>query len=498
MATINPTPRSTTRGRPRVTSGALECSRCHRMANTLRVNWPQDQLCHSCFYTAMRTHGVCPNCGHDGVLPGRVDGNDTQPVCLTCAGIPGDFTCKTCGQEGELHRRGECARCALRDDLCRILLHHPADMAAMQALIDVLCAVDRPESILTWKRNIQVLELLGGIASGTTPLTHDGLTAAGSGRHIDHLRSLLQHHGLLPQRDEHLARFEFWLAAKLDAIDSPAVRAPVEQFATWHHLRRLRSESRPGQSSDGPKRSAKQEITETTKFLTWLEQTHRRTVADCTQQDVDEYLASGPTTRHLIRTFFIWAKKSKLNVAVQIGFRQAKTSPTITQDQRLAWLKELLTGDSESLPYRVAGVLLLLYAQPLTKIAALQTTAISQAENETRIALGKDPVPVPEPFASQLNYHRHNRPNLRTAVGAVGTPWLFTSNRPGRHIDPQAIMMRLRALGINLQGARNTALQTLVSEIPAPLVAEMLGYSDEVTQKHAAEAGRTWARYVTR
>jgi hypothetical protein len=36
------------------------------------------------------------------------------------------------------------------------------------------------------------------------------------------------------------------------------------------------------------------------------------------------------------------------------------------------------------------------------------------------------------------------------------------------------------------------------SEIPAPLVAEMLGYSDEVTQKHAAEAGRTWARYVTR
>ena len=59
-------------------------------------------------------------------------------------------------------------------------------------------------------------------------------------------------------------------------------------------------------------------------------------------------------------------------------------------------------------------------------------------------------------------------------------------------------MMRLRALGINLQGARNTALQTLVSEIPAPLVAEMLGYSDQVTQKHATEAGRTWARYVTR
>lgn len=73
-------------------------------------------------------------------------------------------------------------------------------------------------------------------------------------------------------------------------------------------------------------------------------------------------------------------KKSKINVAVQIGFRQAKTSPTITQDQRLAWLKDLLTGDSESLPYRVAGVLLLLCAQSLTKIAALQSTAYNDHE----------------------------------------------------------------------------------------------------------------------
>ena len=55
----------------------IECSRCHRRANKLRVYWPGDQLCHSCFYTAMRTHGICPNCGHDGVLPGRR--NHTDP-----------------------------------------------------------------------------------------------------------------------------------------------------------------------------------------------------------------------------------------------------------------------------------------------------------------------------------------------------------------------------------------------------------------------------------
>ena len=59
-------------------------------------------------------------------------------------------------------------------------------------------------------------------------------------------------------------------------------------------------------------------------------------------------------------------------------------------------------------------------------------------------------------------------------------------------------MQRLRALGMNLQCSPNTARQTLVSEIPAPLVAEMLGYSDQVTQKHANEAGITWAEHVQR
>jgi hypothetical protein len=60
-----------------------------------------------------------------------------------------------------------------------------------------------------------------------------------------------------------------------------------------------------------------------------------------------------------------------------------------------------------------------------------------------------------------------------------------------------AIMHRLRRLGVKLLGSRNTALQELVSEIHAPLVAEMIGYSDQVAQKHAAKVGNTWAVYAS-
>jgi hypothetical protein len=377
------------------------------------------------------------------------------------------------------------------------MVNDAADPDAMTTIVEILCSVDRPESILTWKRSPKVQALLTGLATGDIELSHDGLDTAGPRRQASHLRSLLEHHGLLPQRDEHLARFEAWLTTKLDAITEPAVRAPVEQFATWHHLRRLRRNSAPGQSSEGPKRSAKQEITETIKFLTWLHDTHHRTASTCTQEDVDEYLTSGPTTRHLIRTFFIWAKKSRINKAVQIGHRQAKISRTLTQEQRLAWIKELLTGDIESLPYRVAGTVLLLYAQPLVRIAALTRTAIVVTPHETRISLGAEPVPVPEPFAGMLIRHLHNRPNLRTGGGMIATPWLFPGYRPGKHLDAQSIMQRLRGLGINLLGARNSALGNLVAEVPPPLVAELLSYSYQVTQRHADLAAQPWSRYVT-
>ena len=115
-----------------------------------------------------------------------------------------------------------------------------------------------------------------------------------------------------------------------------------------------------------------------------------------------------------------------------------------------------------------------------------------------RISLEAEPVPVPEPFAGLLGHHLRNRPNLRTAGGSAGTPWLFPSSYPGKHVDSQSIMKRLRDLGVNLLGARNSAIQSLVAEVPAPLVvAELLGYSYQIAQRHAEIAAQPWSRYVT-
>ncbi|OXM59734.1 hypothetical protein [Amycolatopsis vastitatis] len=162
------------------------------------------------------------------------------------------------------------------------------------------------------------------------------------------------------------------------------------------------------------------------KFLVWLHETYQRTAATCTQQDVDEWLATGPTTRSAIRTFFVLAK-SRLNIQVTIQHRAAKTSPSLSQDQRLAWIHELLTGNSESLPYRVAGMLLLLYAQPLVKVVTFPTSIVDGSETGMSIKLGGHPTDVPEPFASLIREHLATRPNHvpapePTALGCSRAP----------------------------------------------------------------------------
>lgn len=487
-------PRSTVRGRPRATSTRDDpCARCGWNIPRLAASWPEGRLCNICYYDAVHTRGTCADCLQDRLLPG-LRAADGEPICSTCAEIPVDFHCERCDTEAARHRGRLCARCALRDDLHELLGGVP-DQSALRGLVDALCAVDRPESIIVWKRSPKVQELLRGLGDGTIPVSHEGLDSV-PGKQAEHLRALLRHHGLLPHRDPYLPRFENWIDAKLDGLPHE-VREPVQRFATWRHLRRIRAKAQAGADTRGPVHSAKQEITETVKFLVWLHGIYQRTAATCTQQDVDEWLAAGPTTRTAIRTFFVVAKKSRLNTAVTIQHRSAKTSPSLSQDQRLAWIHELLTGTSESLPYRVAGMLLLLYAQPLVKVAALQSTVIDDSDAGMSIMLGTHPTDVPEPFASLIREHLAARPNLRTGAGPH-SPWLFPSTLAGRHLLPNTVMDRLRGLGGNLLGSRNHAIGELVLECPPSLVADALGYSYQVAFLHADKAAEPWARYAGR
>lgn len=133
----------------------------------------------------------------------------------------------------------------------------------------------------------------------------------------------------------------------------------------------------------------------------------------------------------------------------------------------------------------------------MSRVAAMRIEQINVTGERLTLVLENEPAEVPPPFADLLLDLVANRPNLQT--GNAGTsPWLFPSTRPGQHLHPNTITIRLRAMGIELLGARNAALRELVQQVPPPIVASQLGYSPRIALRHASLAAQPTSAYASR
>ena len=112
------------------------------------------------------------------------------------------------------------------------------------------------------------------------------------------------------------------------------------------------------------------------------------------------------------------------------------TNTPIDHATRLKQARGLLDNSDTEPAIRVAGTLLLLYGQLITRVVRLRTEDVQIDNGEVRLRLGDDPVAVPERLAALLRHQREH---------ATG-PWLFQGAKPGTHIGPERIRRRLREL----------------------------------------------------
>ncbi len=125
---------------------------------------------------------------------------------------------------------GICAWCQLADLLDELLVGD-VDRHALRAR---LLAAARPDRIVIWLYARHARGLLRGLATGTVPLTHPGLDGFVNRQAADHVRGLLVAVGLLPKRDDGLARFDRWVASHLAEHAATADEFKMlSQFATW-------------------------------------------------------------------------------------------------------------------------------------------------------------------------------------------------------------------------------------------------------------------------
>ncbi|UYQ60669.1 hypothetical protein [Streptomyces peucetius] len=111
------------------------------------------------------------------------------------------------------------------------------------------------------------------------------------------------------------------------------------------------------------------------------------------------------------------------------------------------------------------------------------------------LRLGEPPSPVPAPVAALLLEHITNRGNMNTATNPASR-WLFPGRRSGQPLGPNHLSTLLNKVGIPIAAARGAAIRQQLLELPAPVVADALGYHDKTTTRLRSETGGTWSRYA--
>jgi uncharacterized protein YidB (DUF937 family) len=476
-----------------------ECAGCGRL-RPVNVRTPDGPLCPACRPWEVLTCSICgqqapcviskatgrpwcrackqrwARCARCGAMAPVRGGTADAPLCSTCA-VPGaEFwrRCPGCGQEGRI-APGQCKSCRLRERLQGLLAGPDGTISpGLQGLYDSLASYECPSTVLTWlgKPAAVVLRELG---AGQRPLTHAALDELPDGKPLRHLRTILVATGTLPPRDEQLTRLEAWISRSVAARPDPEQRRLLHRYATWHVTRRLRGRLAGAPATHGQALAAKRNIKAAIALLDWLT-ARGLTLAAARQGDLEIWLTTAqPSHRTDAGNFVRWARRNKLARLDFAAVRWGGPSGVIDTETRWEQARWLLHDDSLKPEDRLAGLLVLLYAQRASAISRLTLGHVTAAGDQVRIRLGREPVALPEPLdalALQVAATRRGH----AALGDDGTStWLFPGGHPGQPISPYQLGERLRQLGIRCGQARSAALFQLATDLPAAVLARMLG-----------------------
>ena len=476
-----------------------ECCRCGRRKNKAG-SWPDGHVCRTCVDRALRTRGTCPGCGQERALPGRRPG-DGAAVCTDCAGFSQSFRCARCSFEGKLHGGRLCTRCTLADRLAELLDDGGGRIRPeLVPLADSLLAMDNPLSGLTWLytrkgRDGSPEDLMRRLGRGETELTHEAFNGLQPWRVASHLRDLLMACGVLPAIDKQVCAFERWLAGHLATITDDGHARLIRRFATWEILPRLRASAEKKPISPSARRHADDQVKHATAFLQWLSE-RGLALRDCRQADIDAWHAeSNEHARNTTRAFLQWCMTGKLTRHLQLPPVVTGHAAPLPDHERVSQLGRILTDHDLPLRTRAAAAIVLLYAQPLSRIVRLTLDDVIRDGDQVLLRLGEPPSPVPGPVADLLLSWIGSRNNMNTATNR-NSALLFPGRRAGQPVRPDYLATLLNDIGIPTTAGRTSAIRQHVMEMPSPVVADALSYHPNTTARLAAQAAGTFSRYA--
>lgn len=452
------------------------------------VRWPEGPVCEPCYRAALSRRGRCEGCGTERRLVSPPGEGATH--CASCAGVPSLAVCRSCGADERPYADGHCVRCALRIR-ARALLGPPG--GPLEPVYAAIVAAPQPYSAHNWLRSGASARILAALAA-RGELTHEALDAAAPARAADFLRHILVANGVLAPRDEGLVRLEAWIKARLATVADVEDRRLLRAYATWRLLRQARQRAPGSSQPDTPTAHVKVRLNAAIALVGFLAERGRKLSA-CTQADVDAWAASG-TAAHEGRDFLVWAAERRAVANVIVAGRASEPATALDDDTRWSALERLLHDEKLELSDRVAGCLVLLYGQQVSRIATITGDQLSVEGELVRLRLGPTAIEVPEPLGGLLvRLAREGRRYV--GVGSPATsPWLFPGMSPGRPMGASHLGQRLRNLGIPTRPGRRAAMILLASRLPGAALADLLGIAPTTAVDWVRAAGGDWTTYA--
>jgi hypothetical protein len=479
--------------RPRVT-----CARCQRDLPVV-AHWPLGPVCEACYSAILRSPAECARCRACQPLIAR--GDDGAGVCGPCAGHDADYTCRQCGRTGNPYARGRCAHCVLAGR-ARDLLTRPDGTISpqLQPLAEAFAQISRPFTGIKWIATSPAARLLAYLAAEDRPLSHDLLDELPPTRSLHYIRQVMAQAGILPSRDEDLEQVPSWLEHRL--AGTPAAHARlVRPFLHWHLLRRARNRAsaRRYPVSAGP--DLRSQITVALELLAWADK-QAITLQDLRQDDIDRWLDEQDTQRrNHVREFLNWTAARGLTrkLAVPLIPRQ-QPADLLGDDERWQLLQQCLTDEALPADVRAAGALILLFGLQAQRIRHLTADHVIQRDDSTYLTAGRHPVLLPPRLAAILiRLAAQPPPQLMIPHDPAAPRWLFPGRIPGQPVHGRSLTTRLNRHGITARPARNGALIALIAlaaDLPAAIMADLLGMHVTTAVRWVKYARRDWAAYL--
>lgn len=306
---------------------------------------------------------------------------------------------------------------------------------------------------------------------------------------MTYLRAMLVASGALPPRDENAARLHRYAAEAGADITDPELCGVLSRYARWHVVGRAKT-NRHGHLTAHVAARCRNDINTARAFLDHLT-TSGHTLDNCPQACVEAWLS---TSRSAHPGFVRWLTRGGYLPRVTLPEPVAAKDPPTGLTPKINWpwpADSCTTPPPPASRDRAAACLILLYAQPVAKIAALTTDDIEVRDTGTYLRLGPEPLLLIPPLDALVTALPVAKP-FGTASSLADARWLFTGKNAGTHLHPASLVRRMNQLGIITRASRNTALLHLASTTPPAVFASLIGIHITTATRWAELSGSAW------